>query len=119
MTAQAICEHFASVGQPMALATVYRQLGKLVDAGVIRRFSPGPSAPACYEYVGGGQHCHREACLHLKCRVCGKLIHLHCDEVTTVQAHMAVEHGFAWDISDTVFLGTCSECASDAGQVRP
>lgn len=110
LTARDVCAHFKEIGQPIAPATVYRQMGTLVNEGVLRRFSPDSSAPACYEYVGEVEGCQLPSCIHLKCRSCGRLLHTHCDEIAAIQQHVAREHGFAWDVSDTVFVGSCDEC---------
>jgi len=55
----------------------------------------------------GGDHCHKH--LHLKCKGCGRLIHL--DEKISHEFEESVLNigGFAIE-EGTLLLGTCVEC---------
>ena len=68
------------------------------------------NSPACFEYTGADSHAHGDACYHLKCEKCGRLIHLSCDEMGCMGSHLLTEHGFKLDPRRTVFYGLCSEC---------
>jgi hypothetical protein len=46
-----------------------------------------------------------------KCEKCGRLIHLHCDEIEELCAHMKNEHHFILNPARTVFYGICESCA--------
>ena len=48
--------------------------------------------------------------LQYKCEKCGKLIHLHCDELEEIQTHILKEHRFKMDPMRTVFYGLCENC---------
>ena len=50
---------------------------------------------------------------HCKCEKCGKLIHLHCDEVESLKKHMMEHHSFEMDSLRTVFYGICNECRNN------
>ena len=112
ITAGDVCEYFKNNGRPMGVATVYRQLEKMVDEGIVTKYSIDANTPACFEYVG--VHLGEETCYHCKCQVCGKLIHMHCDELPELEKHILEHHGFAIDPMRTVFFGTCKECAEAA-----
>ena len=43
-------------------------------------------------------------------QICGKLIHLQCNEVESLKQHMMNHHGFEMAALRTVFYGICSEC---------
>lgn len=107
-TAGEVCEYFKDHG--IGKSTVYRRLDKLVEEGVIKKYTVDPQSPACYEYVGEHSHVKHGECYHLKCKKCGKLIHLHCDEINTLMAHISKEHDFEIDNIRTVFYGLCAEC---------
>lgn len=109
-TAADICEYFKEAGSPIGQSTVYRQLEELVDEGLINKYNLSASAPACFEYIGEDVHQDGEICYHCKCEKCGKLIHLHCDELIEIQQHMMKEHQFTVDPLRTVFYGVCEEC---------
>jgi Fur family ferric uptake transcriptional regulator len=50
------------------------------------------------------------SCYHCKCEVCGKLIHLHCEEIKELQAHLFREHHFQLNPMRTVMYGICEDC---------
>ena len=91
----------------VAQATVYRAL---VEQGSVKKYIIDVNSPACFEYVGSDCCAGNETCFHCKCEKCGKLIHLHCDELKTIQAHMSKEHRFNLDPMRTVFYGLCEDC---------
>lgn len=109
ITAGDICEYFRQSGKPIGMATVYRQLERMVDEGLIAKYNIDVNTPACFEYLGA--HLGEEICYHCKCCVCGKLIHMHCDELPELQKHVLEHHGFSIDPVRTIFYGVCSDCA--------
>ena len=112
ITAGDVCEYFKEQGAPIGQSTVYRQLESLVDEGIINKYTIDAGSPACFEYAG--EHLQgRHTCFHCKCEKCGKLIHLHCDELEEIQEHLSLKHQFRLDPRRTVFYGLCGECASD------
>ena len=109
-TAADICAYLEQRGSRVSLATVYRQLDKLAEDGLIARYSVDANTPACYEYLGSHGGGGGESCFHLKCGTCGRLIHLHCEEISDMREHLRAEHGFYWNPLGTVFYGECAEC---------
>jgi Fur family ferric uptake transcriptional regulator len=110
VTAAAIAGRFEGGKPPIGKTTVYRHLEKLVEDGKVRRyFLEGDSA--CYQYTGGAE-CREH--FHLKCESCGELIHLNCDVLKDVTAHVMKDHRFAINPLKTVFYGTCGSCLSKA-----
>ncbi len=102
-----IAEQLAAAGEKVGLTTIYRNLDKLVEEGVVKKFiSEGSSA--CYQYVGDGHSCAEH--FHLKCGCCGKLIHLKCRTFDRLSAHILEEHGFLSDPGRSTLYGTCGEC---------
>ncbi|MBQ9890389.1 MAG: transcriptional repressor [Firmicutes bacterium] len=110
ITASDVCEYFRTHGAPISQATVYRQLEKLVGEGVLNKYIIDAGSPACFEYVSADSHSGGEVCFHCKCEKCGKLIHMHCEELEEIQAHLSAEHHFKLDPMRTVFYGLCEEC---------
>ncbi len=108
-TAGDVCAYFRSQGTAISQSTVYRQLESLVDEGIINKYIIDGNSPACFEYVGADAH-EGEVCFHCKCEKCGKLIHLHCDELEEIQSHLLKEHQFKLDPLRTVFYGICDQC---------
>ena len=97
--------------------TVYRQLERLCEKGVVNKYIIDQNSPACFEYVGEGEKAEEvHSCFHCKCNVCGKLIHLHCHDLEGMMQHLLTHHGFHWDSKKTVFYGLCADCAKKKEQ---
>ncbi len=112
-TVSDVCEYFKSKGSPIGQTTVYRQIDRLVDEGLGNKYIIDANSPACFEYMGPDSHVGQGICFHCKCEKCGKLIHLHCEELDEIVGHMQSEHGFMMDPRRTVFYGICEECSKN------
>ena len=110
VTAGDVCKYLKSHGAGIGQSTVYRQLESRVDEGIIKKYIIDGNSPACFEYVTPDSHVEGEVCFHCKCEKCGKLIHLHCDELNEIQSHLMAEHSFKLDPLRTVFYGLCEQC---------
>ena len=106
-----ICSHFRAQGKTIGTTTVYRQLERMVDEGEVNKYIIDLNTPACFEYIGEHRERGKNTCFHCKCEKCGRLIHLHCDELEEIQVHLKEEHGFRLDPRRTVFYGVCGECS--------
>lgn len=96
-------------GVQIGKSSLYRQLEKLCEAGVVRKFRDAEKNRSFFQYVGDDAECGKH--LHLKCQTCGKLIHLHCEPAGELVSHIAGEHGFQIDSKRSVLYGTCRVCA--------
>lgn len=110
-TAEDVRVHFDNKNISIGIATIYRQLEKLVAEGKLQKYFIDEHSAACFEYLGEGCD-HLEEHFHLKCEECGKLIHLECDELSLIKGHLQKDHGFVLNPLKTVFYGLCTECAS-------
>lgn len=109
-TAQEIHDLLRDEGESVGLATVYRTLQALSDAGDLDVVS-GPGGEAAYRRCRSPRHHH-----HLVCRQCGRTVEIEGPTVERWAATMARQHDFA-DVEHTVELfGTCPTCqpASDS-----
>ncbi len=102
-----VAEIGEALPQHMGTATIYRQLEKLTEQGLVQKYV-NDGGPACYQYVGEGGNCALH--FHLKCSRCGALIHLECEEMDRLSTHILQEHGFRTDPLRTAIYGTCAEC---------
>lgn len=103
-TLEEICA--ATTDEGHGKSTVYRLVSELVGEGRITRLSDGRTRHFTYQYVGG-ELCHTH--LHLKCKGCGKLMHL--DKKVSESFERAVELAGGFHIDDGAFLfGTCRDC---------
>ncbi len=103
-TLEDICEKILEDGR--GKSTVYRIASKLVAEGRIRKISDERTRHCTYQYVGGDE-CHSH--LHLKCRGCGRLIHLD----STISEYLADKildaRGFSLECGGMLF-GQCESC---------
>lgn len=109
-TVQDVCDRLEKNGKKIGTTTVYRQMEKLIEKGLVKKYVFEPGTPVCFEYVNPEDNCKREGCCHLKCVKCGKLIHLHCDEIKTTEDHLMEHHKFKIDPYRTVLYGLCEDC---------
>ncbi len=104
-SAQDIIE-YANTG--VGEATVYRCLAQFAEQGALKRFRIGNRST--YQYAADTA-CHEH--FHLKCVECGALVHMDCDFLRDMAAHIASEHRFDIDPSKTVFYGVCQACRKE------
>ena len=116
VTAADVVDCFHRNGKKIGITTVYRQLEKMVDEGIVRKYIIDANSPACFEYVGEDDVCQDPVCFHCKCEKCGKLIHLHCDELKGIAEHLQKHHRFALNAMRTVFYGVCEDCMAADGE---
>ncbi len=110
-TAEDVRAHFEAKNISIGIATIYRQLEKLVTEGKIQKYFIDDHSAACFEYAG--ENCNpSETHFHLKCELCGRLIHLECEELEELGGHLKTEHGFVINPLRTVFYGVCTDCAT-------
>ena len=109
VTVKDICDYFEIRGITVGTTTIYRQLEKMVSEGLVAKYVVDGTSSACFEYTGDEEE-SQAVCYHCKCEKCGKLIHLHCDEVENLKQHMLEHHDFEMNPLRTVFYGLCSEC---------
>lgn len=102
VTAQALHEALLGSGSTLGLATVYRTLSSLADAGVIDAMQHGHGT--CWRKCAPGHH-H-----HLTCDRCHRVVEVHDCGVGEWASRIADQHGFA-DVRHVVELrGTCERC---------
>jgi len=104
VTAASLTAHLREKGEAIGTATVYRQLDKLVDMGLVRKYITDKGA--CYQYAGNGCDEH----FHLKCTQCDTLFHVDCSFLSDLAPHILAHHGFTVDNRRTVMYGLCAKC---------
>ena len=95
-------------GIHIGTTTIYRTLDRLVAENQVRKYENGSGQSACYEYLNEETRCHPGE-YHMVCERCGRLIHLHCEEMKKITDHIQAGHGFTLDPGRTVLYGICEE----------
>jgi Fur family ferric uptake transcriptional regulator len=97
-----------------ARSTVYRIVSKMVGEGKLRKITDEHSRHTTYQYLGESGCCEH---LHLKCKDCGRLIHL--DEETShlleekimANGHFAIDEG-------AMLFGRCEGCINGKEEAK-
>lgn len=102
-----LAEDLRRAGNPVGLATIYRQLEKLEETGNIHKVITEDGA--FYQY------CDHEPgdreCFLLRCEGCGRILHLNCSHLRPLYKHLEEQHHFIINPRATVFTGLCDQCA--------
>lgn len=87
-------------------ATLYRFLDNLVLTKELRKSYNSNINKFEYQMICGDCSMH----LHMKCKVCGKVVHLDCKETTNYLSHIEGEHNFIIDQYMSTIYGVCKNC---------
>lgn len=113
ITAEQIIDYFKQIGNPIGKSTVYRALDNLVQENIIRKYAlANRSESACFQYVNQNECCQEH--YHMKCTVCGMLIHIDCDEIKELTDHIFKDHKFKLDACKTILYGVCENCMKNS-----
>ena len=110
MSAKDIYECLQKRGQSANLATVYRQLDRLVEEKALVKSIPEHGKSAHYLWSEAGA-CYEH--LHMQCMHCGRILHLDCHDADSFARHLEDEHGFVLCVQKTVLYGVCADCAKE------
>jgi Fur family ferric uptake transcriptional regulator len=93
--------------------TVYRTLGELVDAGLLRKMTLEGRSVYEHDY-GYPRHDH------LYCQVCNRLIEFHSSDLERIRDAVAAEHDFQVHVHRMFISGVCADCRRrSSGETRP
>ena len=102
-----ILEYMKKNNQGVGLTTIYRFLKLLEENNSVR--TEVRDHIKYYQYISDECSNH----FHLKCKKCGKIIHLHCKEFENASIHIMKEHKFKLDCN-TIIYGQCENCSNMA-----
>jgi Fur family ferric uptake transcriptional regulator len=94
----------------LGLATVYRNLARLEEAGEVEQVHL-PDDATRYEPAGRGHH-H-----HFRCRVCGRVFELDADCPVAILEGLTLPGGFQVEDHALTLYGRCRACREKAGDV--
>ena len=103
-SAQELHRDLVRGGHGVGLATVYRNLQGLVDAGEIDAVHTA-SGETMFRLCEADDHHH-----HLVCRSCRRSVEVQADEVETWATRVARRHGFKQATHTVEIFGLCGDC---------
>lgn len=106
-SAQQLHDTLRENGESIGLATVYRTLQSLADAGHVDVMRID-DRETLYRRCARREHHH-----HLVCRDCGRTVEIAGDTVERWADQIAQDHGFVAVDHTAELFGTCAACAED------
>ncbi|WP_353508476.1 transcriptional repressor [Intrasporangium sp.] len=103
-SAQTVHARLREAGAGVGLATVYRTLQAMVEAGTVDMLRTD-DGEAVYRACSTDHH-H-----HLVCRSCGRTVEVEGPAVERWTDRVAAEHGFSDVTHSLEIFGTCAECS--------
>ena len=103
VSAEEILNYLKEKKIEVGTTTVYRFLNNLEKEELVR--TEVKNHTKYYQYIDEDCDAH----FHLKCKKCGKEVHLECDEFEHVNEHINNEHKFKLD-HNTMIYGVCEDC---------
>ncbi len=94
-------------GSKVGLTTIYRNLDKLEQEGIIGKVSIEGISGTCYCYLPQKE---QSIMFYLKCERCGKLVNIDCPELAHLYGHLSKEHRIYINPGKTMFYGICEGC---------
>lgn len=104
-TAQRLHLEMSDAGERVGLATVYRNLQALVEAGEVDVLQ-NEAGEAIFRLCAATEHHH-----HLVCRSCGRSEEVTAEEVESWAAQVAQRHSFREITHTAEVFGLCEGCA--------
>jgi Fur family ferric uptake transcriptional regulator len=95
-------------GTRVSRSTVYRAIGDLEKAGLIRKVARPDNRPIYEHDYGYPQHDH------LICGKCKQLIEFEADEISRILEDVAARHGFLMEGHRMEVFGLCADCRRPA-----
>ncbi|MBN1553614.1 MAG: transcriptional repressor [Phycisphaerae bacterium] len=111
--AEELAAALAQADRPVSRGTVYRTLGLLVEAGLLREIRDG-DVHVHYEVTVGREH-HE----HMVCDRCGRFIEFSDADIAEQLDHACRKHNFHQRTHRIVIFGLCEKCAEKRGTGNP
>ncbi|WP_250229265.1 Fur family transcriptional regulator [Anaeropeptidivorans aminofermentans] len=107
-TANDMYRYFIIHGSTISMPTIYRQLDKMTEAGLLHKYRTAESDTAFY-YSREADGDSRELS-HMKCTNCGKMFPLKCNVVEQMAEHVWNRHSFYIKLENTLLYSKCAQC---------
>ena len=105
-----LAELLRASGESVGLTTVYRQLEKLHEQGLVHKIVTDDGTR--YQFCDCRRH--GKDCFLIKCEQCGCVEHVDCTHLSELYGHLSQEHHFRINPRRTLFYGLCQSCTQEA-----
>lgn len=90
-----------------SVQSIHNVLGDLVEAGLVRRFTPARQSARYERRVGDNHH-------HAVCSSCGRVDDVDCVVGEAPCLHADAPEGFVVAVAEVTFVGICRDCLAAA-----
>lgn len=111
ITIKDVTEALRARHEKVGTATIYRNLDRLEEEGIITRCVIEDIDGVCYRYL---QNSPENVYFFLKCEQCGDLSPIDCGELQHLYEHVIEHHHVRINPAKTVLYGLCEKCLKDA-----
>jgi Fur family ferric uptake transcriptional regulator len=101
-------EYMQSNGINVNLTTIYRNLDKFTESGLVMKYKTAEDECCRYQMVKPNSKCQSH--IHMQCKECGKVLHMECQFMEQLTNHLYEHHGFWLECQGSVLMGMCREC---------
>lgn len=88
--------------------TVYRNMNRLVNDGVLLRLRYADEKKSMYQYIENQKK--NERYIYLRCMECGKMIRLKIDYSIELEELIMNKYGFKVNGTENIISGLCKDC---------
>ncbi len=106
-TVEEIRDELTSEGDVISISTIYRNISRLLEAGIIKKNVAMDGREASFRYIDD-RHCRNE--IHVKCTICGKIFHADHILSELLRQKLLEKNAFFLDLNKTVLYGICEDC---------
>ncbi|MCR5665615.1 MAG: transcriptional repressor [Eubacterium sp.] len=103
-----IHKYLTNCGKTANLTTVYRNLEKLTEAGVLVKTKNPADDCTYFQVLDSNRHCEQH--LHMRCLRCGKIVHLEDEYMQEFYEYIRKKTKFEMDCTASQINGICEDC---------
>lgn len=105
-TIKELKDYLNNNNQTVGQTTIYRIIENLENKNIIKKYYDENNV-AHYKYV---KDCSSDNHFYLKCIKCSKIVHVDCNCINELSAHIHKQHKFLLDTKNIILEGLCSNC---------
>jgi Fur family ferric uptake transcriptional regulator len=107
-TAEDLAKIAQERGVKIGIATIYRQIDRLISDGIVLRHESPDLSSASFGYFDRSPN--EKGGYHLICTNCKRVEHIDCESADSLTSHFLLSHNFHLDKRRTMFYGICANC---------
>lgn len=111
-TAVELMEFLKDRGMEVNKTTVYRNLDKLTEQGLLIKHKSSVSDGFIYQNAEEGENCHEH--IHFQCSKCSSVMHLSDEKTVAYIKSISKTMGLEIDLDNSTLNGLCPKCKKES-----